>query len=253
MPRPWVAETPTGSPRPRRVELGGQRLVGGPVDLVRDDDHRHVGAAQDLGDLGVALAQAGAGVEHERDGVGVGDRLARLVLDRARERVLGREVDAAGVDELEPDPVPLALERLAVAGDPGLLVDDRLAPAGEPVDERRLADVGKADDRDSRRAAVAHHASPRSRASSATRSTTSSTLEPGGVDLDRVVGRPQRAVLALAVARVALGLRREHLARRLARSRAARRRARSSSVAVRKTFSGASGLTTVPMSRPSAT
>ncbi len=34
---------------------------------------------------------------------------------------------------------------------------------------------------------------------------------------------------------------------------AARRRARSSSEAVRKTFSGASGLTTVPMSRPSAT
>ena len=34
---------------------------------------------------------------------------------------------------------------------------------------------------------------------------------------------------------------------------AARRRARSSSLAVRNTFSGASGLTTVPMSRPSAT
>jgi hypothetical protein len=34
---------------------------------------------------------------------------------------------------------------------------------------------------------------------------------------------------------------------------AARRRARSSAEAVRKIFSGASGLTTVPMSRPSAT
>ena len=48
--------------------------------------------------------------------------------------------------------------------------------------------------------------------------TTSSIAEPGRVELDRVVGGAQRAVLALAVAAVALGLRREHLARTARRS-----------------------------------
>ena len=98
-------------------------------------------------------------------------------------------------------PVPLALERLAVAGDAGLLVDDRLAPADQPVDERRLADVGEADDGDPRQ--------PR-RAPCSAEPALARQLddpgdhlvdgEPGGVDLDRVVGGPQRPVLALAVA-----------------------------------------------------
>ena len=76
--------------------------------------------------------------------------------------------------------------------------------------------------------------------------------EAGGVELDRVGGGAQGAVLALGVAGVAG----RWAARTEATSSpvsAARRRARSSSEAVRKTFSGESGLTTVPMSRPSAT
>ena len=76
--------------------------------------------------------------------------------------------------------------------------------------------------------------------------------EAGGVDLDRVRGGAQGAVLAALVALVAL-----RCAASTAASSspvcAARRRARSSAEAVRKTLSGASGLTTVPMSRPSAT
>ena len=44
-------------------------------------------------------------------------------------------------------PVPLADELLAVARDAGRLVHDGRARRGQPVDERRLADVREADDR----------------------------------------------------------------------------------------------------------
>ena len=45
-------------------------------------------------------------------------------------------------------PAPLGVDLLAVAGDAGALLDDRLAPADDAVDERRLADVRPADDGD---------------------------------------------------------------------------------------------------------
>ena len=74
----------------------------------------------------------------------------------------------------------------------------------------------------------------------------------------RIGGRAQRGVRPLAVAAVALldvappGPPRRP-PRRARASSAARRRARSAGAAVRKNFTGASGNTTVPMSRPSIT
>ena len=178
VPRPWVAETPTGSPSPIAYSSATSGSSASESTLFATTTTGSSDAAQDLGHLGVALAQPGAGVEHERDDVGVGDRLPGLCLDRPRERVLGGQVDATGVDELEPDPVPLAIQSLAVPGHAGLLVDDRVAPTAEPIGKRRLADVGKADDRDSRRATDRAHASPRSRAIPASNSITASGSSP---------------------------------------------------------------------------
>ena len=59
----------------------------------------------------------GARVDDEQRDLGVGERRARLVLDRDGERVLVVEVDAAGVDQRERAPVPLGVELLAVARD----------------------------------------------------------------------------------------------------------------------------------------
>ena len=61
--------------------------------------------------------------------VRVGEPRLRLLADRAGERVVVGEVDAAGVDQREDAAVPLAFELVAVARDPGALVDDRLARA----------------------------------------------------------------------------------------------------------------------------
>src|SRR5439155_3714630 len=78
----------------------------------------------------------------------VGERGARLVADGDGERVEVVEVDAAGVDQREAAAVPVGREFAAVARDPGALVHHRLAALREAVDQRRLADVRVADDRD---------------------------------------------------------------------------------------------------------
>ena len=157
---------------PEPVEVVREHEVVRGVDLVGRHHHGQRAAAQDLGDLLVARPHAGAGVDHEQRDLGVGDRLARLVLDADRERVVVLEVDAAGVDQRQPAAVPLGRELLAVARDPRPLVDDRLARLREAVDERRLADVGIADDGDF------HDSSRASTTSVTTCATTSSSVRP---------------------------------------------------------------------------
>ena len=93
----------------------------------------------------------------EEDEVGLGDRAARLLGDLLRQRRRVGDVDAAGVDEQEALAGPLADDLLAVARDAGRLVDDGLARAGQPVDERRLADVREADDGDRAEQLVGAH------------------------------------------------------------------------------------------------
>ena len=140
-------------------------------------------------------------------------------------------------------------ELLAVARDARALVHDRLARLGEPVDERGLArrwgsrrrrsssDLPRLDD-------AAWRSARRPRRSA----------EPGRVD-GRRVGRRlvhgavggRVALVALAGARAAPWRGRRRRARRRGAWRAPPREA------VRNTFTAASGATTEPMSRPSAT
>ena len=133
---------------PEPVEVVREREVARRVDLVRDEHDGHVAAAQEVGDLLVARPHAGTRVDDEHRDLRVGQRGARLVLDRDGERVLVVEVHAAGVDQRERAPVPVGLELLAVARDARALVHDRLARLGEAVHQRRLAHVGVADDGD---------------------------------------------------------------------------------------------------------
>ena len=58
----------------------------------------------------------------------------------------GVGVPAAGVDDRERAAVPVGVVGDAVAGHAGDVLDDGLAAADDPVDQRRLADVGAADD-----------------------------------------------------------------------------------------------------------
>ena len=115
----------------------------------------------------------GARVDDEQRDLGVGQRGARLVLDRDGQRILVVEVDAAGVDQREAAPVPVGRELLAVARDAGPLVHDRLADCVRRLTRRRLADVRIADDGD-----LHASISLASTASVTTCSTTSSSVSP---------------------------------------------------------------------------
>ena len=129
------------------VELERQALLRRVVDLVREDEHVLLRLAQDLGQLLVAGGDADARVDDEEDEVGLLDRRARLQRDLLGDRARIRDVDAAGVDQQETAAVPFADELLAVARRALRLVHDGLARRGQPVDERRLADVREPDDR----------------------------------------------------------------------------------------------------------
>ena len=140
------------------MQLERERLLLRVVDLVRDHQHRLVRLSQNLCDLFVTGGNPRLRIHDEEDEVGFGHGFACLVRDRARDRRRVGDVDAARVDEEEALAAPLADQLLAVARHARRLVHDGGARAGEPVDERRLADVREADDRDGpdqRRAVVA--------------------------------------------------------------------------------------------------
>ena len=129
------------------VEVQRERLAGRAVHLVGEhEDPAGKPRQHRARQLLVERRQPLDGVGHEQDDVGVGKRGGGLVADLDRHRVVGEQIEAAGVDDREGHPVPLRDGVLAVAGDPGLVVDDGLAPPHETVEERGLADVRPADD-----------------------------------------------------------------------------------------------------------
>ena len=148
-PRPWIAETGYGSPRPRFHSAAASgswrassillatRKTGLPLLRSSFTTCSSVEVAPDHR------------VDDEQHDVAQVDRDLGL---RGDGRVDAARVGlpAAGVDEREAAVHPLGLVRHAVAGDAGGVLDDRLAAAEDAVHERGLADVRAADDRDDR-------------------------------------------------------------------------------------------------------
>ena len=118
------------------------------VDLVHEDDHGLGRRTEDRGDLLVARRHTCPGVDDEQDEVGLLDGSARLRRDVPPEGAGVRLVDAPRVDQAERDAVPVAQQLLAVARHARRLVHDGGPALGQSVDERRLADVREAHDRD---------------------------------------------------------------------------------------------------------
>ena len=127
---------------PQRVRLG---LGAGVVDLVGGEHDRLLRPAQDLDDGLVGVGDADGRVDDEQHGVGQADRDLGLGGDPLGQAA-GVGVPAAGVDDGERAARPVGVVGDPVAGHAGHVLDDRLAAADDPVDQRRLADVGAADD-----------------------------------------------------------------------------------------------------------
>ena len=134
-----------GLAQPQVPQGGGVPLLGRGVDLVGGQHHRLAAAAQHPHHAGVGLGDADLGVDDQQDGIGHlhGD----LGLGGHGGVEAGHvHLPSAGVDDGEAAPGPLRGVGDPVARDTGGVLDDGLATAQDPVDQRRLAHVGAADD-----------------------------------------------------------------------------------------------------------
>ena len=145
-PVPCRPETGTGSPRPSAWNSTASRSTTADSALLATTIVGTFARRRIAGDLLVARADADAGVDHEQHEVGLGHGLARLLRDLAGDaRAL--DVDAAGVDEAEAAGRSTRRRRpCGRASRPGTSCTTVSRRPGEPVDERRLADVREADD-----------------------------------------------------------------------------------------------------------
>ena len=104
---------------------------------------------QQLGDFAVDGGHALARVDDEGHDVCLVQRAQRLLAHRRQDA--GRErIEAARVDDAEARRAPLADAVTAIARDAGLVLDKCRLAADQAVEQRRLADVGSAQQRDQR-------------------------------------------------------------------------------------------------------
>ena len=124
-------------------------LAGAALGLVGGDDHRRRLGAQPAGDLLVERGQALARVDQEQGDVGVAHRGLGLGAHPARQACAGprprtRRCRSPGIRGRAGCASPSRRSRVT----PGPVVDQRQPLADQPVEQRRFADIGPADDGD---------------------------------------------------------------------------------------------------------
>ncbi len=130
------------------VGFHGARITGGALALVGGNDHRLAAFPQRVGDDSISGGQSGAGVDHEEADIGIQNRRACLH-GHARGQTLRRTfIEAGRVDQAQIQPLNIVLRRRAVARHTRRVIDNGQALAGEPIEQRRFADIGPADNGD---------------------------------------------------------------------------------------------------------
>ena len=138
-----------GRAESQRVKLRVHEFGIESFALVRRQNGALCVASRKIGDVLVGRGEATAPVhEYDRD-VGLGERSHRLFRHALVDfRFTARE--PAGVDDdvgTGPDPTESVL---AIPGQSRVIRDQRIAGSGQPIEQRRLADVRPADDSDYR-------------------------------------------------------------------------------------------------------
>ena len=129
-----------------RPGLGDAGVAGAALGLVGGEDHRPLIAAQDAGEDLVARGDALAGVDQEQHHVRFLDGQFGLGAHARFQAVVVDVLEAGRVDQDQVEVAQAAAGEAAVAGDAGPVVDDGELLAGQPVEQRGLADVRPADD-----------------------------------------------------------------------------------------------------------
>jgi hypothetical protein len=129
--------------RKRLVETGFRAAR---LRLVGDEDDRLAGLAQDLGEGLIVRGEPRLGVDDEHRDVGVVDGMQRLGAHAALQRIGMADLEAGRVDDVEDKIVKLGGMQAAVARHARRVVDKRELAPGQPVEQRRLADIRTSDD-----------------------------------------------------------------------------------------------------------
>ena len=130
-----------------RVGLVSPLHAGAALGLVRDQDDGTFRAPDKVREPLVVGGEAGAAVDHEQNDVGLGDRRLGLGAHAALERALVGMLEPRGVDDPEDEVAQPPLALAAIAGHARAIVHEGQTLADETVEQRRLADIGSADDR----------------------------------------------------------------------------------------------------------
>ena len=148
-PSPWEAEIIIGSPSPSswNSATASGRM---PSALFTASTSGPAGHAQAFADAAVLGREAIARIEHEDDDVALGDRLLGLRRHLAHDAFGIQRLEAAGVDDDVVAGAAAAFAVMTVAGQPGKVGDDRRTRPRQPIEQRRLADIGTSDQRDDR-------------------------------------------------------------------------------------------------------
>ena len=138
----------SGSPKPRAWKSAATISAIESLGLVERQRHRLAGAPQLAGDEMVLRREPGARIGEEDQAVGLGDRAlglrAHLRLDARPGSRPGRRCRSPRRAPAPGAPKPYWRSRVS----PGHVGHDGIARAGEHVEQRRLADVRPADERD---------------------------------------------------------------------------------------------------------
>ena len=127
----------------------GSLLVGPRRIALVDHQHRRfLQRPEPPGDLAVHRCDALLSVDDKHQQLGLVDPHLDLPLDLVLELIGVVESDAAGVDQLDVPFTSLDHEGDPIAGDSGRRIDHRHTSPCQPVQQRTLADIRSADDRD---------------------------------------------------------------------------------------------------------
>ncbi len=132
---------------PEAMELGDHDRGIAALALVDRDRHRLAAPAKHIGNEAVRRIESALTVDQKYDAIGLLDRTPGLLrhqfLHAAR-----RFDESAGVDDDELMRLAPAVAVLAIARDARNVGDERVARAGQGIEERRLADIRPADEGD---------------------------------------------------------------------------------------------------------
>ena len=131
-----------------RVGVQPARFAGGAFHLVGDQHGRLARLADEFGEHLVDPGRTAARVDHEKDRIGLPNRGLGLRAHAAGKALGRRLLKSRGIDHGEIKIAEPALAFAAVARHTRPVVDQRDAPANQPVEQSRLADIGAADDGD---------------------------------------------------------------------------------------------------------